>query len=167
MNPCIPPPPKIATWYAKGLPRPDALTAASTKHPRGTKLRVYHGPRSVVVVVNDYGPERWTGVDIDLSRGAFMVLAPLQKGRINVRIEVLHEARRVEDRGQGRPSGGDGVGRPLHQAQVAEGVAGSAVPHSWWEACLHRVQACGRSCSKAPALYTFQAAIAWLHGRGV
>lgn len=74
----------LATWYARGLPDADALTAASREHDRGTILCVHHGRRHVRVRVNDYGPEAHTGVRLDLSRGAFRRLAPLSAGKIKV-----------------------------------------------------------------------------------
>lgn len=69
-----------ASWYARGLPSPDAMTAASRKYPRGSWLLVIHGARFVVVKVNDYGPEAWTGRGLDLSRGAARQLGLLSKG---------------------------------------------------------------------------------------
>ena len=83
------PPAQVATWYARGLKKPDAHTAASRTFPRGTWLTVRYGKCWVNVRVNDYGPELGTGADIDLSRGAFLKLAPLSVGRIHVHIEVL------------------------------------------------------------------------------
>lgn len=83
------PPAQVATWYARGLKKPDAHTAASRVHPRGTWLVVRHRACWVNVRVNDYGPELGTGADIDLSRGAFLKLAPLSTGRIFVSVEVL------------------------------------------------------------------------------
>jgi rare lipoprotein A len=83
----------VATWYAKGLKKPDAHTAASRTYPRGTKLKVTHKKNSVVVLVNDYGPEPWTQAHLDLSRGAFQKLAPLTTGRIIVRVEVVFDPR--------------------------------------------------------------------------
>ena len=51
------------SWYALGLPAPDALTCASRIFPRGTSLQVTNlrNGRSMVCRVNDYGPEAWTG----------------------------------------------------------------------------------------------------------
>jgi len=70
-----------ATWYATPW---GGLTAASRDYPRGTRLRVCHGARCVGVVVNDYGPEVWTGHALDLSSDAFAALAPLGAGVIDV-----------------------------------------------------------------------------------
>ena len=84
----------LASWYDYSLP--DApeysrthLTAASRIFPRGTQLIVSRGNSSVVVRVNDYGPEEWTGRDIDLSSYAFIQLAPLSLGILEVKIEKL------------------------------------------------------------------------------
>jgi len=57
-----------ASWYAFGLPAPDALTCASRTFPRGTYLEVkdLYNNRTMVCLVNDYGPEAWTGRLLDL-----------------------------------------------------------------------------------------------------
>lgn len=91
-----------ASWYgaefagkrmANGQPfNPGALTCASWFYPLGTKLRVTHGNRSVVVTVTDRGPAKRLvrqGRIIDLSLFAFNYLAPLDKGLINVTVEKL------------------------------------------------------------------------------
>ena len=70
------------SWYALGLPEPDALTCASRTFPRGTYLQVtdlYNG-HTMVCRVNDYGPEAWTGRIIDLSRGSFTQIDSLGRG---------------------------------------------------------------------------------------
>ncbi|HSX02470.1 MAG TPA: septal ring lytic transglycosylase RlpA family protein [Candidatus Saccharimonadia bacterium] len=82
------------SWYALGLPAPDSLTCASRTFPRGTYLRVkdlYNG-HSVVCLVNDYGPEIWTGRVIDLSRGSFREVDDLGRGTIPVEISVASGA---------------------------------------------------------------------------
>ncbi len=76
------------SWYALGLAAPDAITCASRTFPRGTYLHVtdlYNG-RTVVCLVNDYGPEAWTGRAIDLSRGSFAAVDDLGRGTIPVKI---------------------------------------------------------------------------------
>lgn len=91
--------PDRATWYgqshrgklmANGKPfNPDALTAASWDYPLGTKLRIIHDKKSVVVEVTDRGGAKkffQIGRTIDLSRAAFSQLAPTQEGSISVRI---------------------------------------------------------------------------------
>lgn len=89
----------MASWYGdelKGRPMangqpfdPNRLTCASWFYPFGTRLRVEHGGRSVVVVVTDRGPAPELvrrGRIIDLSRAAFARLAPLGRGLIPVRV---------------------------------------------------------------------------------
>lgn len=79
------------SWYALGLPEPDALTCASTTFPRGTYLQVTdrRTSKSVTCLVNDYGPEAWTGRVIDLSRGSFRVIDDLGSGTAPVEIRVV------------------------------------------------------------------------------
>lgn len=79
------------SWYALGLPQPDALTCASTTYPRGSYLEVknlYNG-KIVTCRVNDYGPEKWTNRVIDLSRGSFRAVENLGRGTIPVEIRVV------------------------------------------------------------------------------
>lgn len=89
-----PPPPKpseihsgLATWYRFG----DKLTTASRKYPNGTKLRVVavNSGKSVDVVVNDYGPSIFTGVDLDLNEPAFSAIAPVGAGKIKIKYYKL------------------------------------------------------------------------------
>ncbi len=79
------------SWYALGLPAPDALSCASRTFPRGTYLHVTNtdNGRTVVCLVNDYGPEAWTGRVIDLSRGSFRELDNLGRGTIPVKIHSV------------------------------------------------------------------------------
>ena len=84
----------VATWYdypLDGAPEYSTYTAtaASRVYPRGTWLQVWNNKAIVVVRVNDYGPEEWTGKDIDLSSYAFKQLSPLSRGVIAVRINEL------------------------------------------------------------------------------
>ena len=68
------------------------LTAASWDYPFGTRLLVRYGAKAVVVVVTDRGPARILvrqGRLLDLSEAAFEALAPLARGVIKVRIEVV------------------------------------------------------------------------------
>jgi rare lipoprotein A (peptidoglycan hydrolase) len=78
------------SWYALGLPQPDALTCASRTFPRGTYLNVRNtrNQRTVVCRVNDYGPEAWTGRIIDLSRGSFTQIDSLSAGTVPVELRV-------------------------------------------------------------------------------
>lgn len=78
-----------ASWYAKGLKYPQALTAASRDFRKGTRLRVINqqNGKQIDVTVNDYvvNPE----VIIDLSLGAFSQIASPSTGVISVKIEEL------------------------------------------------------------------------------
>jgi rare lipoprotein A (peptidoglycan hydrolase) len=78
------------SWYALGLPQPDALTCASRTFPRGTHLHVTNlrNRRTVVCRVNDYGPEAWTNRIIDLSRGSFTQIDSLSAGTASVELRV-------------------------------------------------------------------------------
>ena len=89
----------ISSWYAFGLPEPDALTCASRTFPRGTYLRVVDlaNGLDMTCLVNDYGPAIWTGRIIDLSRGSFEQLAPLGTGTIPVQISVAIPTTSEED----------------------------------------------------------------------
>lgn len=80
-----------ASWYAIGLPQPDALTCASTHFGRGTYLNVTNrrNGRNVTCLVNDYGPASWTGRVIDLSRGSFQVIESLSRGTTPVEVRVV------------------------------------------------------------------------------
>ena len=80
-----------ASWYALGLPEPDAITCASRTFPRGSYLQVKNlrNGRIVVCRVNDYGPEAWTGRVIDLSRGSFVQIDSLSAGTAPVEIRVV------------------------------------------------------------------------------
>ena len=91
---------KLASWYgdelrgrpvANGKPfDPDALTAASWYFPLGTRVRVTHGTNSVEVLITDRGPNRrFKEREIDLSRAAFKLLAPLDKGLIAVTVKKI------------------------------------------------------------------------------
>jgi hypothetical protein len=64
-------------------------TAASRRFARYSYVKVTNpdNGKSVVVFINDYGPEAWTGREIDLSSYAFSQLAPLSLGLINVQVE--------------------------------------------------------------------------------
>lgn len=69
--------------------QPMALTAAHRSLPFGTKVRVSHGERYVVVRINDRGPAKWTGRCIDLSKGAAKALGITRKGIARVKLDVL------------------------------------------------------------------------------
>ena len=68
------------------------LTAASWDYPLGTKLRVWNGPRFVVVSVNDRGPAKrlLKTRQLDLSLAAFSRLADPAAGLLhNLKVEVM------------------------------------------------------------------------------
>ncbi|MFA5126429.1 MAG: septal ring lytic transglycosylase RlpA family protein [Patescibacteria group bacterium] len=69
--------------------------AASTIYPKGTKLKVTRilTGQSVVVTVNDYGPESRTGRLIDLDISAFKKIGSTRAGIIYVRVEPYDQAK--------------------------------------------------------------------------
>jgi rare lipoprotein A len=64
---------------------PSAMTAAHRTLPFGTKVRVTHGDRSVVVTINDRGPFI-RGRVLDLSTGAARVIGLPGVGRVTAEI---------------------------------------------------------------------------------
>ncbi|HPQ42911.1 MAG TPA: septal ring lytic transglycosylase RlpA family protein [Syntrophales bacterium] len=86
----------IASWYdydINGIEwSKNHRTAASRDLPRYSMARVTNieNGKSVEVYINDYGPEEWTGRDIDLSSYAFSRIADLSLGLANVKIELLN-----------------------------------------------------------------------------
>ncbi len=79
-----------ATWYSYK----HCDCAASPDFPKGTQLRVSltdHPETSVVVTVNDYGPDRnlFPNRVIDLDSVAFKQLAPLSLGLVNVTVDPV------------------------------------------------------------------------------
>jgi len=83
----------IASWYdysLKGIVwSKNHRTAASRHFKRYSTVRVTNveNGKSVEVYINDYGPESWTGREIDLSSYAFSQIADLKLGLIKVRID--------------------------------------------------------------------------------
>ena len=73
----------LATWYDFG----GSLGTASRQFPKGTRLKVVavNSGKSVIVTVNDYGPQTYTGIALDLNRPSFTQLAPLGAGKIQVK----------------------------------------------------------------------------------
>ncbi|MFA6428155.1 MAG: septal ring lytic transglycosylase RlpA family protein [Candidatus Buchananbacteria bacterium] len=77
----------VASWYAyKGC-----NCAASRTYAKGTKLKVTNltNNKSVIVKINDVGPEIWTGRLVDLDKVAFKKLAATTQGLISVRVEKV------------------------------------------------------------------------------
>lgn len=68
---------------------PQGYTCASWHHPFGTLLRVRTTRHSVIVRVNDRGPNKRLHRIIDLSEAAFRQLADTKLGLIPVTIEVV------------------------------------------------------------------------------
>lgn len=70
---------------------PMGYTVAHRSLPFNTKLRVHYKGKSVDVRVNDRGPARWTGNDLDLSLGAALGLGlTKKKGQDWVCVEKLN-----------------------------------------------------------------------------
>ena len=80
-----------ASWYTGGYGAcGHALRgyyAASRTLPCGTHVLVTYGGNSVVVTIEDRGPQSTTR-DLDLSKSAFAALAPTSKGVIWVHWRV-------------------------------------------------------------------------------
>ena len=90
----------VASWYGGGetlnkytanneLFDPDALCCASWCYPFDARLKVTNmsNGKSVIVRVNDRGPNRELGRAIDLTRSAFGRIADTRKGLILVKVE--------------------------------------------------------------------------------
>ena len=90
---------QTASWYgnelrghkmANGNPfNPDALTCASWNYPLGTKLKVTHNGKYVIVLVTDRGPAKRLHRDLDLSAAAFKQLDNPKLGLIDINIEKV------------------------------------------------------------------------------
>lgn len=86
-----------ASWYHEGQRvacggkrfHPDGLTAAHRSLPCGTRLKVSRGDRSVIVLINDRGPAKWTGRNLDLSRGAARRLGIIKAGVARVHMQIM------------------------------------------------------------------------------
>ena len=96
----------IVSWYStetcKHNPHPKCLTAdgsslyelekkneffgASYRYPLGSRIRITYEGRSVDITIRDRGPNRRLKRELDLSRNAFQLLAPLRKGLIKAHI---------------------------------------------------------------------------------
>ncbi len=85
----------VASYYwqpqrvaSGGWFNPNALTAAHKTLPFGTRVRVTHQGRSVVVTINDRGPYI-RGRCIDLSRAAAAQIGLTSRGVAAVQIAVI------------------------------------------------------------------------------
>jgi hypothetical protein len=85
----------VASFYDQSRYRSfgykNGLFAASRHYPKGTKLKITRllTGKSIVVTVNDYGPESRTGRLVDLDKVAFKKIASLGAGLIYVKVESL------------------------------------------------------------------------------
>ena len=92
----------VASWYGGGeklnkhtangeVFDPNEFTCASWYYSFGTRLKVTNigNGRSVVVRVNDRGPNKRLKRAIDLSKRAFSNIADLKTGLISVKIEKV------------------------------------------------------------------------------
>ena len=93
---------QIASWYGGGeklnkhtangdVFNPKEMTCASWHYPFDTRLKITNieNGKSIIVRVNDRGPNKRLGRAIDLSRDAFQKIANLKQGLIPVDIEKL------------------------------------------------------------------------------
>lgn len=85
--------PLRATWYQSGhhtangeVFRPDGYTAAHRTLPFGTVLCVSFKGKTTKVRINDRGPAKYTGNDLDLSRGAARAIGLHRAGRGTVNV---------------------------------------------------------------------------------
>jgi rare lipoprotein A len=85
----------VASWYMHGTRTangerfiPDGMTAAHKTLPFGTKLRLTHRDKQVIVRINDRGPFI-KGRHIDLSRGAAKALGCSSMGICTLKVEIL------------------------------------------------------------------------------
>ena len=84
-----------ASWYDQSKYRSfgykGGMFAAHRTYPKGTKLRVARlkTGTSVIVTVNDWGPEEWTGRIIDLEKQAFQAIATTGAGEVYVSVEKI------------------------------------------------------------------------------
>lgn len=83
-----------ASWYKYK----NCLCAASRDYPKNTRLKITNiteesknFDKSIIVKINDYGPEEWTGRIIDLDKKAYQQLGNLKGGIMNVRIEKIND----------------------------------------------------------------------------
>jgi len=84
----------IASWYTYK----NCDCAASRDYSKGTNLKVTNITedsknygKSVIVTINDYGPEEWTKRVIDLDKTAYDKIANLSSGIMNVLIEQIND----------------------------------------------------------------------------
>lgn len=87
----------IASFYNQARYRSFAYKngnfAASRIYPKGTKLKITRllTGKSIVITVNDYGPEERTGRLLDLDTSAFKQLGSTKVGVIYVKVELYDQ----------------------------------------------------------------------------
>lgn len=92
----------IASWYGGGeklnkytangeVFNPEAFTAASYAWKLGTYVRVTNlsNQKSIIVKINDRGPNKRLGRLIDLTKTSFGQIANLSRGLIKVKVEMI------------------------------------------------------------------------------
>ncbi len=104
----------LASWYGSGRPEeglnyhtnswepfdPTAMACAHRTYPFGTILKVTNleNDKSVHVRVNDRGPsQRYPYRIVDLTREAFRKIAPIDQGKIPVKVELAPYNTRLSD----------------------------------------------------------------------
>jgi len=71
------------------------LAAHRTIRPTSViRVSTLDGKRQGKATVCGYGPAKWTGCVVDLSPDAFKELAPLRRGHVKVKLEIVKPARR-------------------------------------------------------------------------
>lgn len=82
----------LCSWYGEpqalaggGQFAPDGLSCAHRTIPLGRRLELRYRERKVRVECNDFGPAKWTGRDLDASRGAARRLGFLDAGVVWLR----------------------------------------------------------------------------------
>lgn len=77
---------KLSRHTANGeVFNPNGLTAAHRTMPFNTMVKVTYGAYTVTVRVNDRGPAKWTGREIDLSYGAAKALGFTGVGKVKIK----------------------------------------------------------------------------------
>ena len=86
----------LASWYDQSRYRSFKYKggnfAASRTLPKGTKVKVTRVKtgKSIVVTINDWGPEEYTGRVLDLEKQAYAQLASTGSGEMTITLEVIN-----------------------------------------------------------------------------
>lgn len=99
---------KTASWYDEPgmLPKnPAPIGCASRDHKKGTQLLVTDLDtwRRVLCTVDDWGPMKWTGCDVDMPPGPAETLDMKERGTIRASIKVVGFRWALNDRWPGSP----------------------------------------------------------------